>query len=243
MPKLNQVIAVEKGVKAKATTDLTNAHHTVQRAPLLSGIARTYQPRAEDGETFPPESTQVQVRAEGALKDAAAALTRLFDVTATKDYGNTGATADVVVDGNTVVAAAPVTYLLFLEKKLVDVHTFVKKLPVLDASEQWTFDPTSDVYKTPVVKTAKTKKVPRNHVISEATDKHPAQVQVYHEDVVVGDWSTTKFSGALPVSRVNELLARVEKLQEAVKVAREEANSTEVSNVKVGESIFGYLFS
>ena len=29
------------------------------------------------------------------------------------------------------------TYLLFLEKQLTDLHTFVKKLPVLDAAESW----------------------------------------------------------------------------------------------------------
>lgn len=47
--------------------------------------------------------------------------------------------------------------------------------------------------------------VPRNHVKAEATDKHPAQVEVYHEDVPVGYWTTVKFSGALPARRVNEL--------------------------------------
>ena len=44
-------------------------------------------------------------------------------------------------------------------------------------------------------------------------------------------------------TRVNELLARVERLQEAVKFAREEANGLEVEEHKVGEKIFKYLFS
>ncbi len=56
---------------------------------------------------------------------------------------------------------------------------------------------------------------------AEATDKHPAQVGVYYEDVAVGFWRTVKFSGALPAKRVGELLERVEKLQQAVKFARE----------------------
>jgi len=38
------------------------------------------------------------------------------------------------------------------------------------------------------------------------------------------------------------LLARVEKLQEAVKFAREEANSIEVEDQKVGATFFDYLF-
>lgn len=91
--------------------------------------------------------------------------------------------------------------------------------------------------------TTKTKKVPRNHVKAEATEHHPAQVEVYYEDVTVGNWRTIKFSGALPAKRVNELLARVERVQEVVKFAREEANSIEVEDVKTGEVILGYLFA
>ena len=88
----------------------------------------------------------------------------------------------------------------------------------------------------------KTKKVPRNHVKAEATEQHPAQVEVYYEDVVVGYWRTVKFSGSLPARRVNELLERVERLQQAVKFAREEANNTEVSDQKIGEKVLQYLF-
>ena len=101
----------------------------------------------------------------------------------------------------------------------------------------------ADCWATDPVMTVRTKKVPRNHVKAEATDKHPAQVEVYHEDVQVGTWRTLKFSGALPARRVNELLERVEKLQAAVKFAREEANAVEVTDQKVGEALFGYLFA
>jgi hypothetical protein len=79
-------------------------------------------------------------------------------------------------------------------------------------------------------------------VKAEATEKHPAQVEVYYEDITVGYWRTVKFSGALPAQRINELLARVERLQEAVKFAREEANNLEVEEQKVGEKVFQYLF-
>ncbi|XVQ07691.1 hypothetical protein ACQP1W_34605 [Spirillospora sp. CA-255316] len=242
MPRLNQIIAVEKGVKAKALRELTDAHHTVQKQPLLSGISRTYQPKDEEGEQLPPESTRVQVKTEEVLRQVAAALTRLFDVTATKDWTNCVARADVTVDGRTLLREVPVTYLLFLEKQLVDLQTFLKKLPVLDAAESWTFDGSTDGWKTEPVRTVKTKKVPFNHVKAEATDKHPAQVEVFYEDVAVGYWTTVKFSGALPARRVNELLDRVEKLQQAVKFAREEANGTEADERSVGEVVFGYLF-
>ncbi|NUR61280.1 MAG: hypothetical protein HOV87_21855 [Catenulispora sp.] len=241
--KLSQIIAIEKGVKSKSYADLTQAHHDVQKQALLTGLSRTYQPKDEDGEQLPPEATRVQVKAEDVLRQIAGNLTRLFDVTATKDWANCAARADVVVDGRTLLRDVPVSYLLFLEKQLTDLHTFVKKLPVLDAAESWTHDPASDWYRTEPVRTMRTKKVPRNHVKAEATEKHPAQVEVYYEDVAVGYWTQTKFSGALPAQRVNELVERVEKLTQAVKFAREEANTFEVTDQHVGEAVFGYLFA
>jgi hypothetical protein len=240
--KLNQIIAVEKGVKSGALRDLTDAHHALQKPALLAGISRTYQPKDEDGEVLPPEATRVQVKTEDVLRRTASVLTRLFDVTATKDWANCVAKADVVVDGRTLLSDVPVAYLLFLEKQLVDLHTFVKKLPLLDAAESWSFEESADYWRTEQVRTIRTKKVPRNHVKAEATEKHPAQVEVYYEDVPVGYWTTVKFSGALPARRVNELVDRVEKLQQAVKFAREEANALEVTDQRVGDAVFGYLF-
>ncbi len=242
MARLNQIIAVEKGVKSRSLQELTEAHHVLQKPAQLAGIARTYRPKDEEGEQFPPEATRVQVKADEIIRRTLEILTELFDVTATKDWANIHARADVTVDGQVLLKDAPVSYLLFIEKQLVDLHTFVKKLPVLDASESWTFDASADSYATEPMQTVRTKKIPRNHVKAEATDKHPAQVEVYYEDVVVGYWRTVKFSGALPAQRVNELLTRVERLQQAVKFAREEANNTEVTEQKVGARLLGYLF-
>ncbi|MEU1627134.1 hypothetical protein ABZ746_17790 [Streptomyces sp. NPDC020096] len=242
MAKLNQIIAVEKGVKSSSHQDLTTAHHGLLKPALLAGISRAYQAKDEEGEQLPPESTRVQVKAEDVLRDTATTLTRLFDVTATKDWANCTARADITVEGRVLLREVPVSYLLFLEKQLAELSTFVRKLPVLDGAESWSLDPSTDWWRTEPVRTVRTKKVPRNHVKAEATDKHPAQVEVYYEDVPVGYWTTVKFSGALPARRVNELLARVEKLQQAVKFAREEANGTEVTDQHVGDAVFGYLF-
>jgi hypothetical protein len=240
--KLNQIIAVSKGVKSESLRSLTAAHRDVQKQPLLSGISRTYRPKDDEGERLPAESTRVQLTAQGVIRDVKTSLTRLFDVVATQDYANCDATADLVVDGQTLLTDVPVTYLLFLEKQLTDLHTFVEKLPTLDPSENWTFSEAAGYYATDPVETTRTKKVPRNHVLAEATEQHPAQVQVYQEDVIVGTWSTIKFSGALPATAVRDMLDRVTKLREAVKFAREAANSTEVVDRHVGDPILTYLF-
>src|SRR5690242_16929484 len=124
MARLNQIIAVEKGIKSRSFQELTEAHHALQKPAILSGISRTYRPKDEEGEQLPPESTRVQIKAEEIIRQTVEILTRLFDVTATKDWGNTEAAADIVIDGNVLVPKVPITYLLFLEKQLVDVHTF-----------------------------------------------------------------------------------------------------------------------
>ncbi len=242
MARLNQIIAVEKGIKSRTFQELTEAHHSLQKPTLLAGISRVYRPRDEEGEQLPPESTRVQVKTQDIIRQTVEIMTALFDVTATKDWTNNRAHADVVVDGVVLLKDVPVSYLLFLEKQLVDLHTFVKKLPVLDPSETWTFDPSADCYATEPAQTLRTKKIPRNHVKAEATEHHPAQVEVYYEDIVVGYWRTTKFSGALPARRINELLERLERLQQAVKYAREEANNTEVEDHKVGTAVLQYIF-
>jgi hypothetical protein len=243
MPKLNQIIAIEKGVKNDSYKKLTEAHKRLQKPALLSGLSRTYRPRDDEGEQLPPESTRVQLRAEQTIQETGQVLTELFNITATKDFGNCEARADVVVDGKVVLEQVPVTYLLFLEKQIVDLKTFIQKLPILDQADHWEYDQAQDCWATPPVETTRNKKILRNHVKAEATEHHPAQVEVYSEDMVVGYWKTLKYSGALPAARVHELLTRIEKLAQAVKFAREEANSTEVKRVRTGEAFFGYLFA
>jgi len=242
MTKLNQIIAVEKDVKAKAHRDLTDAYHKVQKAPPLSGITRNYRPKDEDGDQLPTEQTLVQIKIEDILRDVSDSLTRLFDVTLTKDVTNAEAKADVKVDGTTLLEEVPVTYLLFLEKQLAELRTFVSKLPTLDPSETWGHNAATGTWATTPTETTRTKKIPRNWVKAPATEQHPAQVDVYHEDVVVGYWTTIKFSGALPADRVNQLVTRVDRLVEAVKFARESANSAEVVDRRDGRIVFDYLF-
>lgn len=239
--KLNQIVAVEKTAKVNATAAITGIYHLVQKPELFAGIERTYAPLDDDGVQLPAESTKVQQRAENLLSgDLRAAWVRMHDLVATKDKANTQASADVVVDGSTIATNVPVTYLIWLEKQLTHLATVVGKMPTLDPAVDWHTDNDGD-WATQVTQTVKTAKVPRNHVLAEATDKHPAQVQMYTEDVVVGRWSTTKRSGALPGSRQRELLAKVAALAEAVKFAREQANGLDVTDQWVGEAIFDYL--
>lgn len=240
--KLNQIIAIEKGVKSRAYGELTTLHKDSQKAESFNGFVKNYRKKDEDGEDFPPERKRVQLVGAEVLKQVTRIQTELFDVEATKDWGNCVAKADVVVDGQVLIKDAPATYLLFLEKQLSDLRAFIEKLPTLDESDEWTSDPNSNLYRTERTSTHKTKKVQRPIVLYEATKEHPAQTQLISEDQIVGWWDTVKHSGALPLPRKQQLMDRVDRLTRAVKVAREAANDTVIPEKKVGEAFFGYLF-
>lgn len=245
--KLHQITALLKGIKSRVYSEVTTLHKEAQKADQFNGFTKTFRPRAEDGENFPPESKRVVLVGADVLRKLAKLQTEVFDHVAAQETANMQAKADVVVDGQVLVANTPVTYLLFLEKQLLDVRTFVEKMPTLDENRDWTPDPNSKLFRSETLTTHRTKKVQRAIVKYDAVIKDgvgiPAQTEMISEDVIVGWWDTTSLSGALPVPRKEEILERLDKLIKAVKVAREDANDQEAPIIKVGDTIFGYLFA
>lgn len=242
MTKLNQIVAVTAGKKTRAATAINEIYHKLQKAELLKGIARTYRPKDDDGEKFPAERNAVKFKADDAIAQVRQVWGDLMDTVLTQDVANCNAQADIMVDGQVITAGVPVTHLLFLEKQLIDIRTFVSSLPVLDSGMTWAKDEATDSYATEPSETTKTKKIPRNHVKYEATKEHPAQVEVFSEDVIVGYWTTVNYSGAIPESRKKEILERVSLLQDAIKSAREEANSIDIADMEESKDIFNYIF-
>lgn len=242
MARLNQVIAVEKGVKAKTYGELTALNKAAQKPDLFNGFQKSYQPLAEDGEKLPAESKRVQYTSTDVLRATARSLTELMEVTARKDWTNCAAKATVKIDDVVLFENAPVSFLLFMEKQVTDLRTLIGNLPVLDIADDWKLDQNSGFYKTDPQQTHRSKKEQRPLVLYNATPEHPAQTQLITEDVLAGYWSLVKQSGAIPGPKKQELLVRVEKLLNALKEARETANMFDVvDSPDVGAAVFGYL--
>ena len=244
MTKLNQLLAIEKGVAGAAARALTDAYQLAQKSAVFTGLNRVYTPKDDDGDRLPSESTRVQQTVTGLVRSVTPRLAAWLNVEWEKDTANTRAKADVVVDGATLVADAPVTYLLWLEKRLIDLRTFVEKWPTLDPAEVWAPEPITGLYATPAQETTRSQKVMKALVLYPATDKHPAQTKEYTVDVPVGTWATTKLSGAVAQSEKNAALDRVEKLLAAARAAREAANSIDVTTdaAEPGRAITDYVF-
>lgn len=241
--KLNQIIAVEKGAKVHLNETITGVYHEFQKPDLFAGLARSYRPKDDDGDQLPPESTKVQRDVTDLLDTLGRGWGRLLDVTATKDWANTQAVADVKVGDTVIIAKAPATYLIWLEKQVAEMRTVISRIPTLDPALDWTRNDAADAWASTPVETTRTRKVMRAFTKAPATKEHPAQVDSFTEDEVAGYWTNIRFSGALPQASVNELLERVDALAAAVKTAREEANMIDVTDISVGGALFGYLFA
>lgn len=244
--KLNQVLATEKELKTNGYKRASEIYKLFQKPEHFNGFAKLYRKKDADdekAEDYPPEKKVVQHDAAGLLDEVKDYMTKLVDVEATKDWANCSAKADVVIDGQTLIPQAPATLLLFLEKQLRDLRAEVEKIPVLDSADAWTWDKEALLWKTAVSTTHKTKKEPRVVVKFEPTEHQAGQADVFHEDRVVGYWDTVKMSTALSATRKKQLLDRVDKLAEAVKHAREEANETEAPQRELGQSLLDYVFN
>lgn len=245
MAKINQIIAIEKGIKSETYSALTKIHKQVQKPDLFNGFVKTYVKLNDDGEELPAETKRVQLTAATAVAHAATIMKELFDIEARKEWSNANATADICVDDNLpIVQNVPVTYLLFLEKQLTDLRTLIGSMPTLDANDEWAHDVTTGLFKTEATKTHRTKKIQRPIVLYDATDNHPAQTEMITEDVLAGHWTTVKHSGAVTVPDGAAMIGRVDTLLRAVKQAREAANSTEESSIpNVSGALLDYLFT
>lgn len=114
-------------------------------------------------------------------------------------------------------------------------------IPTIDMTEQWEFAADQGVFVSPPRKRIRTKKVMRNHTLAAATKEHPAQVQVYQEDIPAYNVETTITSGMLtPVDKASRL-ARIDQLAREVKKARIRANDQDITDNQIGEEIFAFI--
>lgn len=240
MSKLCEVIAVVSGKKADAAKKVTELYHKLQKGDLFDGIHRSYRPKADDGETLPSEVKKIQARVSECISEASDVWKGLWDLTYTLDAGNCVATGELAIDGQTFTL--PVTTLLFLEKQLMDVKTFISKIPTLDPAHTWTYDDAQNMYRTQAFLTNRSKKIQKPLVVTEATKEHPAQVVMVQEDVTVGEWSQVHYSNRMTVREQKEAIARVDDLINEVKKARERANSSSVQKKEIGDALLRRIF-
>jgi len=174
------------------------------------------------------------------------AAIKYFDVVLQKEKTNQAAVADLEVDGQVLATGLPATFLLGLETKLKFIRGMYEAIPTLDPGIEWDPDTSekSGVYKTvhpdEKFKTAKTFQF---RILVPPTDKHPAQVEKWEEQIPVGKYTTTAWSGKLSPGKKAYILGRIDKLIQAAKQARMRANNIDVVSMIIGEKIFDFIRS
>lgn len=239
--QLNQVIALAKGRKAHGIATLTEAYQLFSKLDLYNGLDRRYTPKADDGDQLNPEIKLIQKRVDELVDNGMEAFRSMLDIVATLDQTNCVAKADVTVGETVILTGVPVTTLIFLEKRMVDLENYFSKIPVLDPGEEWTLDSASDTYKSKPTSTVRNTKVKQVIKLADATPEHPEQAQLVEVDQNVGTWAITKFSSAWPAQKRNEVLTRVRKLKDAIISAREVANSVTATDRQIGKQITDFI--
>ena len=241
MTHLSQLLGVRKTVNSSAGKTFVSVVRDSQKVQILNGLARTYEPKDDDGDRLPGEYQKVQFTIQSLNDHLRKVLARQYDVNVAVDVTNQTATGTIEWSGGSI-PDVPVTSLMWLEKQLVELAAYLSTLPVLDPSVDWEYDPNTGNFKSEVVRTHRTTKVSKPIVLYQATERHPAQTQLITEDVITGYWNSQRLSGAIPVDTLNGMQERVAELREAVIKAREQANMAPVRDFPIGDTLLGYVF-
>jgi hypothetical protein len=227
--QLHQHLAAEPNVKTKERNLAKETEHTfLKKAHHFIGQFKIYQPKEEDGETFPTEDEPLVTTVHDKLSYYFKAFSDAINHGAVKEETNATATATLTYDGKTIKENIHATTLLNLENKLKSLRPILMAIPTLDPKHKWSWNKDQQYHETDVIQTTKSKKVPKVFIKYEATVEHPAQTELLHEDKVVGTWNAKKISGELTPKVKSEILTRHDKWELAVKDARQRANNAKI---------------
>jgi len=243
MAKVHEIVAVEKDVKGTFNKMLGETRMTFLKGEHFDEHLKEYQPlNADDREQLDAEHKPMADTVPSKLSYFMGHMKRMFDLVIQKEVSNLDAKADVTVQtdsGDEVVLyeQAPVAAIVQLTNLMESVRIQVLlNIPTLDPARSWASDGNrQDVFVTPEVRRARTKKVQVPIELSPATDRHPAQVQLVTEDVTTGHWVQKYWSGKISSADKSMILKRTDALIAGLKRAKSRANESEAKKVAIGD--------
>jgi len=248
MGKLHELLAVEGDLEGTVEKVVHEAEITFTKKPdHFLGHTKTLK-MVDDSRSHEEESAaehkEIVTTVDKKLDYVLGHLVKYYDAVLQKEATNQVAKADLVVDGEVLAEGLPATFLLGLESKLKKLRATYELIPTLAPGVRWEVDPTGadGVFRiaTPELR-KKEEKTIAHKVLYEATEHHPAQIEKWTENRVVGTFYTERTSGMITTAKKSALLGNIDKLLRAVKKARQRANATEVANVKVAEKLFDFI--
>lgn len=251
-PKLHELLAVEQDKKGSAERARCRTVETFRsKKNHFVGLRRTFKPFAVDedkgevaGERVEADTRLVNTVPEE-LERLFASIGEAVDIGYQIDEANTEARADLVFQGEVIAEQLPATFLLQLEKRLREIRSVLKEVPTFDPIRMWSADPGAGkkhVLRAEPVSTIRKQRTRKYNVMYDATEHHPAQIDVVEIDEPVGEIRTYDWTGMISPGQYAVLIEQADALIEAVKRARSRANTVEIqTKEKIAQKVFGVL--
>lgn len=245
MPKLHEILAVEKSRTEQSRVLIADAGKKFGKSEYFSGHYKTLKmisdsPENEAIENSSKDSKELPTTVVETLSYVFQHWAVAEDVIFQKNTTNQLAKADIEFRGNVIASNVPVDELMGLEHRLLDLRKLIVDVPTLSASVKWEQDQSGRKGAWRAVNpevTTKTEKTSAAVVLYEATDKHPAQIEKVNKDVIVGTFTKEVITGAATSLQKANSLQVIDDLLASVKQARMRANSTEIERVNIGKTI------
>ncbi len=246
MAKLHELLAVEGDLQGTVKKLSLETQKTFSKSEMFLGTHRKLVmfDASQQDSVVADDYREMVTTVPAKLDYLSKSMTKYFDAVLQKEKTNQSAVADLVVDGETIATGLPATFLLGMESRLKELRQVLEVAPTLAPGLAWIDDVTAGkgVYRVQnpdeKLKTAKTF---MHKVLYEATDRHPAQIEKWEEQVAVGKYITNISSGMLSPSDKSELLGRLDTMIQSVKKARMKANMTDVVPAEIGKQMFKYI--
>lgn len=245
MSKLHQTLAVRDDLKNKAGLILNETRKTFSaKGDHFDGLTKVYQKLVEESTSVPSESKELVTTVKEKLDFALQSFVQSVDAETTVSETNTSgkAVAELKVGEKSFGTFSAVTLLDF-EKALTNLRSVYGEIPTLDPTKKWKDNSSvvPNTYATEPFITMRSEKTKKVITLAPATDKHPAQAQVYDDDRQVGQYMTTFYSGKITPTQKSELLQRIDDLILAVKDAKSRANNVDTKEIKIGQTIVDFV--
>jgi hypothetical protein len=245
--KLFELLAVEAGMKKTFNTLITEAVGTFKGAGHFLGFSKRTLHFAADEQNKDKVDTKVVDETVGAKLDfVGGTVTKVFDLEYQLSRADQHAKSDLVLDGVTIAKDVPVLWFLGMEARLQQLRTMYEAIPTHAPGIRWVADTEQDskgrVYRAAVdTEGFVTRKEMRVKVLTPATDKHPAQVDKWMEDLAIAKVVTTAWTGTISPAEKSDILGRVDALLQACKAARQRGNTVEAPKDKIGADLVAFL--
>lgn len=245
--KLHEILAIEKSAMGQMNVLLQDTLGKFGKQHFFQGMIKNLKllkdsPDNSAIEAAGSESKEVITTVKETLNYLARFWTQSEDIQFQKNVANQIAVGTISLEGFEA-KDIPIDELMGLEARLTKLREVFHAIPTLDATKVWQSSSVREgVYmsSTPDI-TTKTEKIISPLILHESTKEHPAQVREVSKDEVIGTFTTHHFSGAITSLKKAEMLERIDVLLAEIKKARMRANSCEVKESKIGQSIMDYL--